>query len=136
MLNEANNSERRARFITARKQSCGKVMFSVVSVCLLFCPQPGVPQQCLGPVPPQTCSNLFNLYLTVEGANLPTHTHTHTCTHAHAFKLSHCGARAVGKRAVGIQLKCFLVVNDNRIAFPQLNPNIDSDFVVLLTERL
>ena len=49
----------------------------------------------------QTCSNLFNLYLNVQG---PSHTPP-----PRLFKFVHCEARTVGKRAVHTLLECFLV---------------------------
>ena len=149
MLNEANNSDRRTRLITALQPSCGKVMFSVLSVCVSVSHSVtgGVPLQGLGPVP-LDLFKLVQLEPHCVGCPIPPNTHTHTPIHT--FKLvqhrPYCttastplppgyiqtcslyDACTVGKRAVGIRLGCFLVINDNRIAFPQLNPNIDSDF--------
>ena len=151
MLNEANNSDRRTRLITALQPSCGKVMFSVQSVCVSVSHSVtgGVPLQDFGPVP-LDFFKLVQLEPHCVGCPIPPNAHTHTHTHTHTFKLvqhrPYCtaasnplppghiqtcslyDARTVGKRAVGIRLGCFLVINDNRIAFPQLNPNIDSDF--------
>ena len=87
----------------ARQRSCGKVMFSVMSVCqqipssLSTGPPPTPSVQ--GPVlvPVQTCSNLFKLDLNVQ-EHPPD-----------MFRLGHYVAHNVGKRAVGIRLKCLLV---------------------------
>ena len=61
--------------ITARQQSCGKIMFSVVYVCHSL--YRGIPVQGPGSVPDFLCteqkrqhpprSNLFNLDLTIQG---------------------------------------------------------------------
>ena len=51
------------------------------------------------PSPPQTCSNLFNLDLTVQGSE--------------GVKIVHyVNTRTVGKRAVGMGLKCLLVYTE------------------------
>ena len=57
---------------------------------------------------PWTCSNLFNLDLTVQGpAHLPPQD---------MIKLVHYGARTVGKWAVGIRLKfLLLIVNSSSV---------------------
>ena len=52
---------------------------------------------------PKTCSNLFNMDLTVQGL-------------LDMFKLAHCGARTVGKWAVDILLECFLVLSCDDIS--------------------
>ena len=89
-------------FVTSHQPSCRKVMFSVVSVCLSFCPQVGVPcghyiiiiiyhpltslhrnppppphtppSPEPSPIPPAdiTCPNLFNFNLNVQGSPLVT----------------------------------------------------------------
>ena len=98
----------------ARQQSCGKIMFSVVSVChsvhrgvshvtiaqdALELTIQGPPQfpALPPPRPPRTCSNLFNWDLAVQ---LPTMV---------LFKLVNCEVRNVGKQVVGILLGCFLI---------------------------
>ena len=56
--------------------------------------------------PLQTCSNLFNLDLTVQG-----------CSPGHV----HHEAKTVGRRAVGIRLKCLLVVDTWRFRCSGIN---------------
>ena len=77
----------------------GKVKFSVMSVILFTWGRwvPIVHGLSLSP-PPPTCSNLFNLVLTVQG--LP----------QNIFKLDQYKAGKVGKLAVGILLECFLII--------------------------
>ena len=69
--------------ITARQRSCGKDMFSVVSVCLSVC-QLVILSVCLyaevpiqeppAPLPPTLiCSNLFSLDITIQGPHPPRH---------------------------------------------------------------
>ena len=79
----------------ASKWSCRKVMFSVHSV-ILFTDRDHNPQPCRCS-PPWTCSDLFNLDLTVEGL-LPD-----------MFKLVHYESYTPGKRTVGSLLECILV---------------------------
>ena len=62
-------------FITAHRQSCGKVMFSVICVCFSVykrVPPYRAPASSVQHPGSWTCSNLFNLDLTVQGS-LPPH---------------------------------------------------------------
>ena len=76
---------------------------SVIRVCLSVCHfvnrgEGGVVGvQDPGPSHPQTCSNLFNLNLIILGP-------------PRYVELVHCEAQTVGKRAVGIRLKCLRVL--------------------------
>ena len=78
-------------------------------VCQSVCSKRGVPCDyypwCIGPpytsTPPQTCSNLFNLDLTVQG---------HPPSHPVQGPLPPSSS-TVGKRMVRILLKCFLVIS-------------------------
>ena len=65
-----------------------------------------------GPDPvPQTCSNLFNLGLTMQGAPSPGHVQAQsTRTSAHMDPPPHAHTRLAGKRTVDIRLKCLLLV--------------------------
>ena len=67
------------------------------------------------PVPaPLTCSNLLNFYLTIHG------------------QLDHYEARTVGKRAVGIRLKCLLVYYATDLLFFHSTLHSCPDFNSLL----
>ena len=96
MLNEANNSDRRTRLITALQPSCGKVMFSVLSVCVSVSHSVtgGVPLQGLGPEP----LDLFKLIQlephcvgcpnSTQHTHIYTHTPIHPYTHSNLFNLT------------------------------------------------
>ena len=80
--------------ITARQRSCGKVMFSVMSVCSHHGPHPYPSVYRALVLTVQTCSTRTSL------------------NRAHPldmFRPLHYEARTVGKRPVGIPLECFLV---------------------------
>ena len=87
--------------ITSRLGSCGKVMFSVIFVCLSFCLQREVPiVEEPGPAPPRMGP------------------HPALCTGlcpSPDIKLVHYEARTVSKWAVGILLECFLVISFFRL---------------------
>ena len=103
-----------SNLVTACQRSCGKVMFSVVSVRPQGDPMWPLPmmqrhvQTCLTwtslhrDPPPRTFSNLFKLDLTVQGPRAS----------PDMFKLIHYEACMVGNRAVSILPECFLVYNE------------------------
>ena len=98
------------KFSTAHPRSCGKVIFSVVSVGLSFYPQVGSPYRtsaptasCTGPRPclPPDMFKLIQLGPYCTLLRVPPNT----------FKLVHYAIQTVRERAVGIRLKCLLVWN-------------------------
>ena len=111
--------------ITARQRSCKKVMLSAVSVILLGV---GI-SPCTGPPPP--LPPLYRVSAQPSSVDMPPPPTWHVqigphCTgpqlpfldmfnldltvHTQTFKLVHYEARTVGKGAVGIRLKCLLVI--------------------------
>ena len=87
------------KFITSRTRTCGKVMFTVVSVCLsVHQGWGGSPGTGLSPHP-ETVSNMFNLDLTTQGPRF-------SWTGSNLFTMKD---ELSGKRTVGIPLKCLLV---------------------------
>ena len=85
---------------TARQQSCGKIMFSVVSVCHSVCQQgPHVTTVSWGPPSPQP-----RPWTPARGSPGP------SSEYLDLFKFGQYVAyTSVGKRTIGIRLKCVLV---------------------------